>query len=333
MSTGSGDGVTGAAPAGQGRRAAGLPRVLSCCIAICLTVAACSQNGDFAPVGWWHQLQGGEIAQDRPPPPNPDAPFPLLGTVPTRPGATDAAVRGRIASGLIADRANAQYTNSLTPLPTAPPAARPVPPAPAPVGGDSGMSASLPAATAQPAPPSAVPTPPRRAPVGTVSATPLAAPALPPPAADAGSAAAPDTGTALPTIPAAPPPAPSIAGVPAATAPTPPPPTPPPAVVAPVVVPGAPVTVSFPAGSAVMPPEAVTALRLLAARRRTGVIAVTGYGEAAGIDPAAQSAALPPDGDRAQAIVRALLVDGVPNAALRITSEANGRGVVARIVD
>ena len=52
------------------------------------------------------------------------------------------------------------------------------------------------------------------------------------------------------------------------------------------------VSVTFVNGSAALPPTATDTLKQLAARRGSGMIAVTGYGDAASNDPDAQSAAL-----------------------------------------
>jgi outer membrane protein OmpA-like peptidoglycan-associated protein len=287
-------------------------------------VAGCSQDNEFAPATWWHQLEGGTIAQQRPPPPNVTAPYPSLGTVPTKPVTIDAATRGRIANALIADRANAEYTNSLAPLPAAQPSkTAPAAPLASAPSADSGMSASLAAASAPPPPA------PRRAPVAGVAATPLPAPGPSPATPAAGTA---DASAPMPPIPAAPPQVPSIGGV-RATVPTPPPPTPPVVTPPAPVVPGAPVTIAFAAGSATMPPEGVKALTSLATRRGVGSIAITGYGEAPSSDPATQSAAMPLAWGRAESIARALLVAGVPSKSLRVTSQATGHGGVARIVE
>jgi outer membrane protein OmpA-like peptidoglycan-associated protein len=121
-------------------------------------------------------------------------------------------------------------------------------------------------------------------------------------------------------------------GVPAITAPT--PPLPAPATQRPPVsMIGTTVTVPFSAGSAALPPAGQTALRQLALRRGTAVIAVTGFGEAASSDPPAQSAALPLAWARAQAIAGTLRSAGVPAIMLRLTAEATGRGGVAAIAD
>ncbi|MCW3474962.1 OmpA family protein [Limobrevibacterium gyesilva] len=317
---------------------------LAGCIAGCLVLAECSSPASLNPVEWWHDLEGGRIASTRPPPPNADAPYPNLASVPSRPAAIDAAARGRIANSLVADRANAQYGASIAPLT---PAGAPPPRPPASAAPQGDMSASLDAASkppAPPAPPVAAPTPtsapPRRAPVGAVAAAPLAAPPAPAPAepaptptAAAAGAAAADV-AAFPGIPDRPPPPPSIAGagVPATTVPTPPPPTPP-APPAPPLAPGEPVAVPFPAGSAVLPAAVQGQLKTLAQRRGNASIAVAGYGEALSSEPADQSAALPLALERAHAIASVLQAAGVPASALHITAEAAGRGGVARIAD
>ncbi len=286
-------------------------------------LAACSADS-ANPINWWHDLEGGRIADERPPPPNSEDPYPNLSTVPTKPQVTDAAARGRIANALIADRANAQYGASLAPV-GIPAAQRPVTPPAAP----STMSASLQAASAPPLPPGAQPAaeapvvPPRRAPVASVQASTLPPPDPSVPAVEAGP---------MPAIPAAPPAPPSLAGVPATVVPTPPVPTPPAAVVPPAA-PGGPVAVPFAAGSAQLQPQAQAPLKALALSRAGAAIAVIGYGDATGPDAAAQVAAMPLAWQRAQAISGALQAAGVPMASLRIAAEAEGRGGVARIAN
>jgi outer membrane protein OmpA-like peptidoglycan-associated protein len=93
------------------------------------------------------------------------------------------------------------------------------------------------------------------------------------------------------------------------------------------------VSVPFASDSATLSLPAQAALRQLAQRRGTAVIAVTGYGEAASSDPSDQAAALPLAWARALAIAGALQTDGVPSAMLRLTAEAAGRGGVAAIAD
>lgn len=293
-------------------------------------LAGCSSVGDAVnPANWWHSLEGGRIAEERPPPPNADAPYPSLGTVPARPEITDAATRARIASGLVADRANAQYGGSAGPdpsLPTRAPQAFGIgtapPPAVPPATSDN-PSATLQAANAPPRPPATAPTPPKPAPLGTVAQEPLAAPA-----------AAPAVDAATVPIPAAPPPAPHIAGVdvPSITAPTPPPVAPPVVKTTSSVIP-APVLVAFQPGSSELSPEAQNALRTLAQHRGTATLEAIGYGDAPAGDPAGQAAALPLALARARAIAAALAASGVPSALVHIDAEAEGRGGAARLAD
>lgn len=291
---------------------------------VLLALAGCAATGG-GPVDWWHQLQGGRIAEERPPPPRADAPYPNLASVPARPAVDDAAQRGRIAAGLVADRANAQY-GTAPPLPAVPPMA-PRPAAPPPAAGEMGAqlaAASRQAPPPQPPLPSASPStsPPRTAPVGRVAAAPLA----PPPAQEA-EAAPPD-------IPAAPPPPPALDGVRQATAPSPPPVAPPPAApVAQPLPPGAPVAVAFADGSASLPEGARVQLRTLAERRGGRTIQVAGFGSAAEGDTAGQSRALPLAWERAGAIAGALQAAGVPANALSISARATGQGGLARIAE
>jgi outer membrane protein OmpA-like peptidoglycan-associated protein len=137
----------------------------------------------------------------------------------------------------------------------------------------------------------------------------------------------------LPGMPAQPPPAPKLPGVPVTTAPTPPPATPPTPPPAPVVGTGGPVAIGFPAGSAVLPANATESLRALAQKRGESAIAVTGYGDAATSDAAAQSGALPLALARARAIAAGLQAAGVPPASIRINAEAMGNGGAATLAN
>ncbi len=285
------------------------------------------------PVDWWHGLEGGRIAEARPPPPNADAPYPTLGVVPAKPPAPDAALHARIANGLVADRGNAQYTQKSSPiLPAQTPAATPpsvIAQGARPADGDQ-PNAALAAANAPPQVPlPQAPVAARKAPVAAVSAAPLDPPP-PPPAPAAMADAAP-----MPAIPDAPPAPPSIAGVvgpPATTAPTPPEPAPPSA--PPAAAPDGPqVAIPFAAGSAVLQGDALAPLVSLAKKRGAASIAVTGFGEAVSSDPAVQAAALPLALNRARAVAAQLVADGVPGTAMRIAAEPQGSGAAARLVN
>ncbi len=199
-------------------------------------LSGCSQPEKLSPVEWWHSLEGGKIAEQRPPPPLITAPYPNLSTVPDRPPAPNAAARAAVGGGLVADRTNAQYAAGLTPLPavpTAPP--RPAAVAPAP-SGDDALGASLPAASAPKPPAQPVDGPMtalKRAPTQAVQTAALPASAAQPPPSPSAAPPPPPAPTAgeppkaADAIPAAPPlatPAPATPppAAPAAIKPTPP---------------------------------------------------------------------------------------------------------------
>ncbi|HUN41533.1 MAG TPA: OmpA family protein [Acetobacteraceae bacterium] len=149
------------------------------------------------PVVWWHDLQGGAIAQQRPPPPGANQPYPNLATIPPRPTPPDQKELAAITQGLVADRAHADYLAASSPVadpssPTAspalfgqgtmppPPAATPPTPAAGTASGSPGVaSASLPAASAPPQPPmpaNGIAPPPQAAPLRPVQSMPLSPP-------------------------------------------------------------------------------------------------------------------------------------------------------------
>src|SRR5690242_6694749 len=325
-----------------------------------LMLSGCSSlPGSMNPVNWWHDLEGGKIAEERPPPPGADEPYPNLASVPPKPAAPDRAALNKIANALIADRTNAQHVAAAAPIsdPSSPSASPTLfgrgsvpPPGPAPQPGSQQPSATMPAVEAPPAPSQAQPAsagaaapPPAKAPVGNVQSTPLAPPGATaqPPAIAAGEP---------PPLPAAPPPPPNLPGVPraplsaSAAGATPSAASAPAAAAAPAQVaagtpsPGSPpspdksVNVAFGNGSAELQSAAADTLKQLAARRSGGVIAVTGYGDAASDDPDAQSAALALGLSRAKAMAAALASAGVPASAVQVDAAAIGRGGTARLI-
>ena len=274
------------------------------------------------PVNWWHDLEGGKIAERRPPPPGADDADPNLGTVPAGPTPPDRAAMDKLTKGLIADREHAQYANAANPLadPSSPAASPSLfgtgtlpPPAPAAPVAPAALSASVPAASA----PAAPPTP---APLKPVQSAPLAAP-------DAVPTIAPETAP-MPQMPEAPPPRPAAA--PEAGAPLPPPAAP--IAAAPVPASTDAVTVSFEPGSADVNATTKAALTQIAARRKGATIVLTGYGDATSSDPAAQDSALRLGLSRAAALAAAFKAAGVPEAAMQIGGEAAGRGASVRLL-
>jgi hypothetical protein len=134
-------------------------------VATALLLAGCGMSSPVdAPVSWWHQLQGGPIADLRPPPPGVNDPFPNLGQIPKKPVPTDATTRQNIADALSADRTVAERDAAMAPIVPAaappPPAAIPAatPAANAPARAPASGPASGPAATS-PAQPNAGRTP------------------------------------------------------------------------------------------------------------------------------------------------------------------------------
>ena len=190
-----------------------------------LSLAGCASfPSSMNPVSWWHDLQGGKIAEERPPPPGADQPYPNLASVPPKPEQPDRAALANIASALIADRTNAQHLAAAAPIPDPSlPSASPAlfgrgtvpPPTPAAPPGTAPASATMSAAEAPPAPaatnrstttvPEAAPAP-AKAPVASVQSAPLAPPgatAQPPAAEAAPPPALPAGPPALPNLPPA----------------------------------------------------------------------------------------------------------------------------------
>ena len=322
--------VTRRAP---GRGQAALPPMLTCVLLLsveflsgCGTVRRLNDSKltSASPVDWWHDLQGGRIAQDRPPPPGASDPYPNLASVPPRPTPTDAATRRALTEQLRAERdrteraaardpivpagapaavaaakAAAPPTAAAAPVGTRPSRTAPPDPAPAAAPGDEPSKAVLEAASAPPAP------------VGRQGARTA-------PAGDPGGA--PPASGPLPDLPVGTPPIPRLPGLPAtAFAPA-----------APKPLPEA--VIAFSRGSAALPDSADPALRTLAGLRAGGGVVVQAGGDADGAGPERQAAALPLGLARARAIQAALVAAGVPAAAIRIEAAGLGRTGTARLL-
>jgi outer membrane protein OmpA-like peptidoglycan-associated protein len=89
---------------------------------------------------------------------------------------------------------------------------------------------------------------------------------------------------------------------------------------------GATATIVFLNGASNLTAPAADAVKAFAAKRGSGTIAITGYGDSASSDPDAQSAAVNLGLSRAQSIVDVLKAAGVPGTAIRVSAEASGRG-------
>ena len=139
-------------------------------------LGGCSSVPDYAnPAAWYRGVFGEKKAEApsaaRVPAPGASQPYPNLGTVPARPrDVSSAQERTNIQQGLLADRANAQYTDE-----TLAPGGAPRPSAPA--------STAVPSPVTAPPPARAVIAPPPVAPPPVPAATAVPTPALAPAAA------------------------------------------------------------------------------------------------------------------------------------------------------
>lgn len=302
-------------------------RNVGCCLLLPAVMAGCAHRDVVdTPVTWWHQLEGGAIAQQRPPPPGVDDPYPLIGTTPAAaPKVASAELRHSVTEQLVEQRNLSARLNAHDPLPLPAatlPAARAVTPAPAPNPAQS--SATLDAADAPPPPAThatAVPVVPAAA-GATGDTADLAMPAVVS-GTDAG------TPVVLPAIPDAPPPPPGLPGL---SMPPPPSYVPPPRPhYALAQEPGD--MLQFAAGSDVLGSGQSDALRQIAAHRGSDSVFVHGYGEASSDSPQDQAQALTLAALRARSVADALERQGVPASAIRIRADAFGRGARAGLVD
>ena len=319
-------------------------------------LGGCKGTGPVgAGVDLFHDLQGGAIAQQRPPPPGRNDPFPNLGSIPARPAAPDIVAQQRLGDQLAAQRDAAEQAAAANPLtPRAPPPALPKPAGPPDPNANRVV---VDAAPAGPAPKAVAPPPAAVAPAAAVVKPGSDVPAL----ASVPAVAAAVVSGPLPSLAAAPPAAPvgfgvmpstvaslrsaatnATAAAPAASlaAATPPKPlldtllsqtvvprAPGDTIYKPPVVPVASsVAVAFSAGSAVLPPSAPLDLRRFALAHRGVPVTVTGHGDDILPGPDPQSRALDLALRRAQAIAAALATSGIPAVNLRLHAEAAGRG-------
>ena len=88
----------------------------------------------------------------------------------------------------------------------------------------------------------------------------------------------------------------------------------------------------FPERTSALSQPATGEVKAFAAKRGTGTISVTGYGDSSSSDPSAQSAAINLGLSRAESIVGVLKAAGVPGDAIRVSAEASGRGASLRLI-
>lgn len=333
----------------EGRHAGGWRQAVAASI-VMLSLSGCESMEQFyssklsldEPIDWWHGLQGGVIARERPPPPGIGDPYPSVSSVPPRPTPTDQATRRGLMAQLAGERDQAARLAAQDPIVAPPkgapatppaPAAAPVPgPAPGRAGAAPAAGAAAPAAAsddpppmaridAASAPPPAPAPPPPPAPPAPRALQAAAAPVAPPRSGPPGAPPPPVVSGPVPALPTAAPALPDLAGIPSATfAPAVPKPRPQ-------------VEAGFLPDTAVLRPESDAALKALVARRAGGTLAVLGGGDARSAAPDAQAAALPLAWRRARTLQDALAAAGVPASAMRVDAAALARGGVVRLVD
>ena len=265
------------------------------------------------PIDWWHSLEGGLIAEQRPPPPGVTDPYPNLASVPARPVPTDRPTRRALAATLAAERDRTRLQAAQDPLvmPAPAPTSTSAPGKPKPATPDPGLStATLEAATAAPALPS------RQAPVIAPVAVPEPEDPIP-----AGAAPAAIVSGPIPSIPGAPPPPPRLPGLPP-TASAPATPRPRPAVL-----------LQFSPGSATLTAADDASLQELAVKAAGGPVAISAGGDASAGSLALAPAALDLAWRRVQAIGARLTTAGVTQPHLHPEAHADGRGGRAILID
>jgi len=283
------------------RQPQGLRQGAALAVLLALALAGCERPLNGA-IDLFHGLEGGPIADQRPPPPGVDSPYPYIGTTPARPLAADVAAQQRIADTLAAQRDAVTAAAAADPLKPIPPVAPPPKPPPA----DPNENRVV--VDAAPSPPAKASAP--------ASAGIDAVPAL----------AAPVESGPLPDIANAPPPGPSGFGI---TVPL-PPPTPQIVAKPPASVPNG-VAVAFTRGSSTLPPSANLRLRRYAMAHHNGQFAVIGRGDGGAKDADAQSRAVELGLKRAAAIAVSLGGSGVAPGNIHIRADAAGTDSIATL--
>jgi outer membrane protein OmpA-like peptidoglycan-associated protein len=287
------------------RQPQGLRQGAALAVLLPLLLAGCGEQQLNGAIDLFHGLEGGPIADQRPPPPGADAPYPNIGTTPSRPLAADAAAQQRIEDSLAAQRDAATAEAAKDPIKPLPPAPLP----PKPEAADPNENKVVVDAAPSPPPPKPAPAPPSGTGIDAVPA--LVAPVASGP---------------LPDLAAAPPPGPVGFAI---DVPLPPPS---PAIVAkpPETLPNG-VAVAFTPGSSTLPPSANLRLRRYAMAHHGAQFIVTGRGDGGGKDADAQSRAVALGLKRAAAIAVSLGGSGVAAGNIHIRADAAGTASAATL--
>jgi hypothetical protein len=284
------------------RQPQGLRQGAALALALSLALAGCERPLNGA-IDLFHGLEGGPIADQRPPPPGVDAPYPYIGTTPARPLAADLAAQQRIGDSLAAQRDSATAEAAKDPLKALPPV---TPPPKPPADDPNANKVVVDAAPSPPPPPPPKAAPPKPASVG-LDAVPALAPAL--------------VSAPLPELADAPPPGPVGFGI---TVPL--PPATPPIVVKPTEPLPNGVAVVFTPGSSTLPPSANLRLRRFAMAHHGSQFAVVGRGDGGAKDGDGQSRAVELGLKRAAAIAVSLGGSGVAPGNIHLRADAVGAG-------
>ncbi len=285
-------------------------------------LAACGPGQDpvGTPLTWWHGLEGGVIAEQRPPPPGVDDPYPHVGTTPARPTVPSKPVRDQLTASLAAQRTATHRLDLDQPIAAPRPAAAPAKTAAPPPASGAPASATIEAAGDAPAASPGTPAPPapRPKPLPTPEQQEASQPMLTmpsPPQAVTIAASGP-----LPEMPAAPPAPPSLGGF---------------------AIPTTEVrrltpdyaaetaraeNIGFVPGSDELLPASRSLLDHMATYSGGRPVSVTGFGEARSDQPADQEAALHLALARATSAAAELHTHGVAEARIKIAASPFGRG-------
>ena len=294
-----------------------------------LALSGCGHQDPLStPVAWWHDLSGGAIAADRPPPPGQDLPYPHIYSIPPKPVVPSASFRKTVETQLAQERDDQERLAARSPIVVESVPPPPAPPKPAPSNADPGgndaagapsdsANATIPAADAPPAKP---------APAAPAAPAQTAADGGPLPGAQLVIAGMPAEDANLPNVPNAPPLPATFEGIPAEPAPTKAPPLP---AHVPFGFDGA--AVYFAPQSAIVDVSQDITIKDVAGRRGKGVIEIEGHGQAVADSPAGQEAALALGLRRAQAVAKALEAQHVPESAIRISATAFGAGASLKV--
>ncbi len=305
-----------------------------------LMLAGCGGRDTVdTPVNWWHQLQGGEIAKQRPPPPGVNDPYPHVGTVPAKaPVVASAALRESVTASLLRQRNLTTRVDADDPLPPPVLQAHPAKPASNAPGAQAPGSSSATLDAAEAAPAAAARQPASASGPGATSGVTVASadsdPELAMPAVDVPAANA-DAGTGivtLPAIPGGPPASPRLPGLQAEEAAARTSMTTPASLPDYQVAPPTGTQIAFVGDTDVVQSGETGLVHAIAVRRGAGAILVHGYGDAASSEPDAQADALSLATLRGRAVADMLRAQGVPARAIRLQADAFGRGASLTLV-